>query len=126
MPLRGSLRLILPPELARKGRFDEIFFVDLLQPQERADIFRIHLGLRKQEAQHFDIDRLVAATEGFSGAEIEQRVVASIYRALHEKTPLSTEILAEEIRHCIPLSVSRREEVESLQTMARQRFVSVS
>ena len=116
----------LPPELTRKGRFDEIFFVDLPQPQERADIFRIHLSLRKQDVQHFDIDRLAAATAGFSGAEIEQMVVAAIYRALYEKTPLSTDILVEESRHCIPLSVSRREEVESLQTLARQRFVGVS
>jgi SpoVK/Ycf46/Vps4 family AAA+-type ATPase len=117
---------ILPPELTRKGRFDEVFFVDLPKAGERAEIFKIHLGLRRQSLEQFDLDLLVAATEGYSGAEIEQLIVASIYRALYEKTPLSNAILEAEIRRSIPLSVSRREEVQNLRTMAKDRFLGVS
>ncbi len=75
----------LPPELLRKGRFDEIFFVDLPNDKEREDIFNIHLNLRKQDPGMFDMAQLVAAAESFSGAEIEQAVIASLYRALHLK-----------------------------------------
>ena len=81
-----------PPELLRKGRFDEIFFVDLPTDAERRAIFRIHLKLRKQSADDFDIDRLCTASDGFSGAEIEQAVIASLYRALYQKRPLDTDI----------------------------------
>ncbi len=116
---------ILPPELLRKGRFDEIFFVDLPTPEEREVILKIHLGLRKQEAQKFNLAEIVSACEGFSGSEIEQAVVASLYRALSQKRPLDTALLLEEIRQTIPLSVTRREDVEQLRETAQGRFVSV-
>jgi hypothetical protein len=115
----------LPPELLRKGRFDEIFFVDLPTPEEREEIFKIHLSLRQQNCQCFDLVQLVAASDGFGGAEIEQAVIAGLYRSLYEKQPLSTELLIEELQGTIPLSVSRREDVERLQRLARERFVSV-
>ncbi len=102
----------LPPELLRKGRFDEIFFVDLPNETERLEIFQIHLSLRKQRSDKFDLPRLVAATEGFSGAEIEQVVIAGLYRALYLKLPLDTEMLIQEIQATVPLSVSRREDIE--------------
>ncbi|MBE9117636.1 AAA family ATPase [Lusitaniella coriacea LEGE 07157] len=115
----------MPPELLRKGRFDEIFFVDLPIPSEREEIWKIHLCLRKQDPKSFDLAQLVVATEGFGGAEIEQVAIASLYRALHLQHPLDTELLLEEIQATVPLSVSRREDVERLRSLARDRFVSV-
>jgi len=114
----------LPSELLRKRRFDEIFFVDLPTVKERADIFRIHLRLRKQDPDALDLDRLVVATEGFSGAEIEP-VVSGLYRALYRGRPLDTESLLEEIQGTKPLSVSRSEDVARLRGMAEGRFVNV-
>jgi hypothetical protein len=116
---------VLPPELLRKGRFDEIFFVDLPDEEERRAIFKIHLEVRKQDPAAIDVKQMVAATEGFSGAEIEQAVVAALYRALHSGSPLTTDILLQEVGETIPLSVSRREDIESLRTWASERFVSV-
>jgi AAA+ superfamily predicted ATPase len=115
----------LPPELMRKGRFDEIFFVDLPDASERADILRIHLRLRKQPVDRFDLAALAAVAEGFSGAELEQSVVASLYRALYEKRPLDTAMLRTTIEATVPLSVSRREEIAALREYARGRFVTV-
>jgi SpoVK/Ycf46/Vps4 family AAA+-type ATPase len=116
---------IVPPELLRKGRFDEIFFVDLPDESERETIFRIHLTRRRQKPEGFDLARLVKATEGFSGAEIEQIVISSLYRSLQHKTPLTTETLLEEISQTIPLSVSRHEDINEIRDMARDRFVPV-
>jgi SpoVK/Ycf46/Vps4 family AAA+-type ATPase len=115
----------LPPEFLRKGRFDEIFFVDLPDPEERATIFRIHLAHRKQEPAGFDLGELTAQSEGFSGAEIEQAVIAGLYRSLHEERPLDTELLVRELRDTVPLSVSRREDIDRLRRMALERFVPV-
>lgn len=114
-----------PPELLRKGRFDEIFFVDLPDKSEREGIFRIHLGLRKQQSEDFDLAGLAGASEGFSGAEIEQVVIASLYRALHVKQRPDTDLMLGEIGDTIPLSVARREDIERLRALARDRFVSV-
>jgi SpoVK/Ycf46/Vps4 family AAA+-type ATPase len=116
----------LPPELVRKGRFDEIFFVDLPSRDERRAIFEVHLSLRKQEPKEFDLDELVGESDGMSGAEIEQAVIAGLYRALHEKRGLETQILLEELRATVPLSISRREDVERLRALARGRFVPVA
>jgi hypothetical protein len=115
----------IPPELMRKGRFDEVFFVDLPDASEREIILKIHLGLRKQIPAQIDIPVVVQETEGFSGAEIEQVVIASLYRALHLQQPLDTIFLLAEIRGMIPLSVSRREHLQELQAIAKERFVSV-
>ena len=117
---------ILPPELLRKGRFDEIFFVDLPNADERGAILTIHLKLRKQDPDQFDFHRLVEATEGFSWAEIEQVVIAALYRGLHLKQPLDTELLVQEISETVPLSISRREDMQKLREMSRGRFVSVN
>ncbi len=116
---------ILPPELLRKGRFDEIFFVDLPNEQEREAIFKIQLTLRKQNPAGFDLGRILPASDGFSGAEIEQAVVASLYRALAQKKPLDTGLLLEELGQTVPLSVSRREDITRLRETAASRFVSV-
>jgi ATPase family associated with various cellular activities (AAA)/AAA+ lid domain len=115
----------LPPELLRKGRFDEIFFVDLPDASEREAILRIHLALRKQDPEHLDLARIVAAADGFSGAELEQVVIVAVLRALQEHRPLDTQLLLDELAATVPLSVSRREDVERLRALARERFVPV-
>ena len=115
----------LPPELLRKGRFDEIFFVDLPNDAEREAIWNIHLGLRKQDSKQFDLNKIISASDGFSGSEIEQAVVAALYRALHRKTPLTTDLLIEELTHTMPLSVTRREDIDALRQTAEDRFVNV-
>ncbi len=115
----------LPPELLRKGRFDEIFFVDLPDPGERRQIWGIHLRRRKQDEKGFDLEALVEASSGFSGAEIEQAVIAGLYRALHAGGALSTSQLLDELRQTRPLSVSRREDIGRLRAQARERFQSV-
>ncbi|WP_242041955.1 AAA family ATPase [Alkalinema sp. FACHB-956] len=115
----------IPPELLRKGRFDEIFFVDLPDAQERATILQLHLVRRKQDPAQFDFNALVAATDGFSGAEIEQAIVTALYKALYLNQPLRTELIVESVKSTVPLSVSRREDVNRLRTIARERFVSV-
>jgi SpoVK/Ycf46/Vps4 family AAA+-type ATPase len=115
----------LPPELLRKGRFDEIFFVDLPQAGERQAILGVHLRLRRQDPARFDMARLATASEGFSGAELEQAVVSALLRALQAQRPLDTELVVDELGATVPLSVSRREDVERLRAFARERFVSV-
>lgn len=116
---------ILPAELLQKGRFDEVFFVDLPETEERVKIFEIHLQLKKQNPASFDIAKLAEAAGGFSGAEIEQAVVAALYRSLFLKRPLDTEFIFQEILETIPFSVSRSEEIARLRKHARGRFVNV-
>jgi SpoVK/Ycf46/Vps4 family AAA+-type ATPase len=113
----------LPPELVRKGRFDEIFFVDLPDAVTRAEIFRIHLRRRAQEEAKFRVDALAALTEGFSGAEIEQAVVSGLYEAHASETPLDMPILEREIASTRPLSVTMAERIESLRAWAADRTV---
>jgi SpoVK/Ycf46/Vps4 family AAA+-type ATPase len=115
----------LPPELMRKGRFDETFFVDLPTPAERRTILNIHMGLRRQDPTSIDLDAITAATEGFSGAELEQALIAALYRALHAKATLCTQHILDEVAQTIPLSRSRREELEQLRAAASGRFVPV-
>lgn len=113
----------LPPELLRKGRFDEIFFVDLPREEERREIFRIHLQQRARDPEQFDLDSLAAATECFSGAEIEQAIVAALYSAFSAKQQLTTELILAEVKKTYPLAVTRREDVEALRDWARGRTV---
>lgn len=113
----------LPPELLRKGRFDEIFFVDLPDPEERKTIFAIHLARHKQDAAKFDLGHLSASADGFSGAEIEQAVASSLYTAFAQKCALSTEMVLKELQSTYPLSVTMREKVEELRQWARERAV---
>lgn len=115
----------LPPELLRKGRFDEIFFVDLPTHDVRRDIFALHLAQRKQDPAGFDLDRLAAATEGFSGAEIEQVVLSGLYAALTDALTLTTAHLLDEVAATQPLSVTMSEKVEELREWARARTVAV-
>ncbi|MDX1569064.1 MAG: AAA family ATPase [Xanthomonadales bacterium] len=113
----------LPPELVRKGRFDEIFFVDLPKPDVRERIFEIHLTKRKQDAERIDLTRLAELSEGFSGAEIEQSVVSALYSAMADATELSTERIAEAISATRPLSVVMAERIAHLRRWASERCV---
>ena len=113
----------LPPELVRKGRFDEIFFVDLPGPKIRAAILAIHLTNRKQALGNFDIDGLAKAMEGFSGAEVEQAVVSALYAAHAKNQPLVTEHISEEIGQTRPLSVVMREKIATMRDWAAGRTV---
>jgi SpoVK/Ycf46/Vps4 family AAA+-type ATPase len=113
----------LPPELIRKGRFDEIFFVDLPSPSSRAAILTIHLHKRGLDPRRLDLKRLVAATEGFSGAEIEQGVVAALYAAHAQGVEPSLEHFLAEISGTRPLSVILAERVAALRDWARDRTV---
>ena len=115
----------LPPELIRKGRFDEIFFVDLPTLETRAEIFRIHLQKRNQDASEFDIEALAEASDGFSGSEIEQAIVAALYVIHAENDPLQTAHILEEIRQTRPLSVVMAEKMHHLRQWANERTVPV-
>ncbi|MFP2932654.1 AAA family ATPase [Pyxidicoccus sp. 3LG] len=111
----------LPPEVLRKGRFDEIFFIDLPEQAERQDIFRIHLRRRKRDPASFDVEELATLTEGFSGAEIEQVVVAGLYEAFGEGGELAQQHLVRTIRDTFPLSVTMGAEIGRLREWARGR-----
>jgi hypothetical protein len=113
----------LPPELLRKGRFDEIFFVDLPDMTARAEIFRIHLDRRRIDWGAFSLITLADASDGFSGAEIEQAVVAAMYAAHAGSAPLSEAQLLTELGNTRPLSVLMAEKVQALRDWARERTV---
>jgi SpoVK/Ycf46/Vps4 family AAA+-type ATPase len=113
----------LPAELLRKGRFDEIFFVDLPDPDTRVELLRLHLGRRGLVAEDFALPALAAASDGFSGAEIEQAIVSGLYAAHAESRALDTDGLMREIRTTRPLSVLMAEQVQALRDWARGRTV---
>lgn len=113
----------LPPELVRKGRFDEIFFVDLPKPDARRTILEVHLSKRGIEADGLDLDRLVSASEGFSGAELEQAIVAGLYSAHAQGQALTGQHLLDEIQHTRPLSVVMAEKIAGLRAWAAERTV---
>jgi SpoVK/Ycf46/Vps4 family AAA+-type ATPase len=116
----------LPPELIRKGRFDELFFVDLPNQAERKQIFAIHLTRRKRNPADFDLDRVAAAARGYSGAEIEAAVQTSLYAAFSNKQPVSTQGLLDALKATVPLSITRSEEIQELRAWAEQRAVPAS
>ncbi|RYG32943.1 AAA family ATPase [bacterium] len=111
----------LPPEMLRKGRFDEIFFVDLPDTDERKDIFAIHLRKRKRDPANFDLDALAEAAAGFSGAEIEQAVVSSLFTAFDAGREVTQEDIVQEAEAAVPLSVTMREDIDGLRAWAADR-----
>ena len=113
----------LPAELLRKGRFDEIFFVDLPDADTRAEIFALHLDARKLPREGIDLAALAGAAEGFSGAEIEQVVVSALYAAHATQSTLDTDTLLQAIRETRPLSVLMAEQVQALRAWALPRTV---
>ncbi|HBD19251.1 MAG TPA: ATPase [Arenimonas sp.] len=113
----------LPPELLRKGRFDEIFFVDLPDHAARAEIFRLHLARREVAWEGFSLSALAEAADGFSGAEIEQAIVSALYAAHADGVPVDEARVVQEIRNTRPLSVLMAEQVQALRDWARGRTV---
>jgi ATP-dependent 26S proteasome regulatory subunit len=111
----------LPPELLRKGRFDEIFFIDLPSHRERAEIFDIHLRRRRRDPARFDLARLAADARGFSGAEIEQAIISALYQAFDERTELAQLHIERALAETRPLSTTMAEEVSRLRTWAQSR-----
>ena len=93
----------LPPELLRKGRFDEIFFVDLPGQMEREEIFRIHIARKGRNAENFDLEKLAGTTAGYTGSEIEQVVVSGMYRAFSRDIDINTDILVEAAKETAPI-----------------------
>jgi len=113
----------LPPELIRKGRLDEIFFVDLPDAAVREEIFAIHLNKRNCLAEQFDLQQLSVASEGFSGSEIEQAIVAALYNAAAQARTLDTQLLLQEIASTSPLSVVMAEQINQLRLWAADRTI---
>jgi ATP-dependent 26S proteasome regulatory subunit len=117
---------VLPPELIRKGRFDELFFVDLPNQAERKQVFSIQMARRKRNPAEFDLEEVAAAAKGYSGAEIDAAVQGALYAAFSEKKPLSTQLLLDALSQTVPLSTTRAEEIAALREWARTRAVPAS
>jgi len=104
----------LPPELLRKGRFDEVFFLDLPNLQEREEIFTVHIRKRKRLPHDYDVARLAQASDGYVGAEIEQAIIDAMYIGFNENREFTTEDVANALQRLVPLSISQREAVGDL------------
>jgi len=111
----------LPPELVRKGRFDEIFFIDLPSADERVEIWRIHLLKRNRDPGQFDLRELAMLSDKLSGAEIEQALIAGLYEAFDRRRPLTMEDLSQVLCETVPLSRMMSEEIDALRAWAEQR-----
>lgn len=111
----------LPPELVRKGRFDEIFFCDLPDREDRRQIIDIHLRKKNRDPGQFDLDKLIDATIDYSGAELEQAVIAALYDAFDSGNDLSTEGMLKTVSEIVPLAITMREMIESMREWARTR-----
>jgi SpoVK/Ycf46/Vps4 family AAA+-type ATPase len=111
----------LPPELMRKGRLDEIFFVDLPSKEERAEVFQIHINKRNRDSTQFDLDALVDATKDFSGAEIEEAIISALYDAFYAGEQLTTQHIQSVLSQTVPLARTMAEQIQSLRTWAEGR-----
>ena len=116
----------MPPELLRKGRLDEIFFVDLPKPEERMEVFRIHLNKRGRDATKFDLTQLALASEKFSGAEIEEAINSALYDAFSARKALSTEQILNAVAQTVPLAKTMEEQIGSLREWAEGRARNAS
>jgi SpoVK/Ycf46/Vps4 family AAA+-type ATPase len=117
---------LLPAEVIRKGRFDQVFFVDLPNEEERKQIFGIHLARNRQEASKFDLIFLAKATKGWNGAEIEQAVVSAVVDAYSDKRPLTEQDLYKMISATVPLSVTMEDQIKAIKSWAHDRAISAS
>ncbi|MBN8248038.1 MAG: AAA family ATPase, partial [Verrucomicrobia bacterium] len=116
----------LPPELLRKGRLDEIFFVDLPSEAERGDIFRVHLRRRGRDADAFDVAAMVDASAGFSGAEIQEAVNSALYEAFHAREDLATRHVLSALHQTVPLARTMDEQITRLRTWCEGRARNAS
>jgi SpoVK/Ycf46/Vps4 family AAA+-type ATPase len=111
----------MPPELLRKGRFDEIFFLDLPTQDERKDIFAVHLKKRRRIAQDYDLDLLARRSEGFTGAEIEQAIIEAMYIGFNDgEREFTNEDILHALNRQVPLSISQREAITYLREWLRE------
>ncbi|MBI3947100.1 MAG: AAA family ATPase [Armatimonadetes bacterium] len=110
----------LPPELLRKGRFDEIFFLDLPTQEERQEILNVHLRKRNRLPPDFDAGRLARECEGYVGAELEQAIIDAMYVGFNAGREFVTDDIAEALRRQVPLSISQRETIEALRAWLRE------
>jgi SpoVK/Ycf46/Vps4 family AAA+-type ATPase len=116
----------LPPELLRKGRFDEIFFIDLPSDTERRQIFGIQLARYRREPKAFDLAELAKLAASFSGAEIEQAIVAGLFTAYSDGVDLAQQHLVDSLAETMPLAVTMKEEIDRLREWARTRTRAAS
>jgi SpoVK/Ycf46/Vps4 family AAA+-type ATPase len=117
----------LPPELLRKGRFDEIFFVDLPKFSERKIIFQIHLEKRARNSKDYNIDKLAELSENYTGAEIEAAIESSLYEAFSDnKRDITTFDITQSIKESVPISKLMREEIDFLRAWASERARNAS
>ena len=116
----------LPPELLRKGRFDEIFFVDLPAKEERKDIFRIHLEKRHRAPNGFDLEKLAESTKEFAGSELEEIIVSALYDAFDEGCDLKQEHLEKTVAGMIPLSKTMGDQIKGIREWAKIRAKKAS
>lgn len=116
----------LPPELLRKGRFDEIFFVDLPSKEERKEIFRIHLEKRKRDYKGFNIEKLAEKSIGFSGSEIEEIIVSSLYDAFDDGKELDQSYIEKTIENMVPLSQTMEDQIKGTREWAKIRAKKAS
>ena len=116
----------LPPELLRKGRLDEIFFVDLPSPEERKEIFKIHVTKRKRDAAQFDLEALAKASHDFSGAEIEESINSALYDAFYAKQDLKMEHVQTALSQTVPLAKTMDEQINRLRSWAEGRARNAS
>ncbi len=116
----------LPPELLRKGRLDEIFFVDLPRAKERGEIFAIHLRRVGRDPDKFDLEALALASEGFSGAEIEQAIISAMHDSFFAKREVETGDITQAIGETVPLATTMRERIQDLRDWSRDRARAVS
>lgn len=117
---------VLPPEILRKGRFDELFYMGLPNAEERKQILTIHLRKRNLDPRRFDLEYLAASTEALNGAEIEQGVISAIYEGAANKTEVTEHILANCLRNIVPLSRTMRERIQKIEAWARDRAMKAS
>ena len=117
---------VLPPEILRKGRFDELFYMGLPLEDERKQILTIHMRKRRVDPSKFDMDYLAASTEGLNGAEIEQGVISAVYESSAHKSEVTEHILANALRNIVPLSRTMRERIEKIEAWARDRAMKAS
>ena len=117
---------LLPPEVLRKGRFDQIFFVTLPNAQERKSIFSIHLKKNSANLSQINLDMLVKVTEGFNGAEIEQAVNGAMIEAFNSNRPINEQDLVISAGNMVPLSTTMREEIGRMERWAYNRAIPAS
>lgn len=116
----------LPPELLRKGRLDEIFFVDLPSRDERMEVFRIHLQKRGRKSAQFDVEALAEASKDFSGAEIEEAINSALYDAFYAGTDITTEYVLMTLSQTVPLAKTMDEQINRLRSWAEGRARNAS